>query len=438
MALPARASAPNLTQKGVGGLSYLRGENADWSSYLAQVEQAAPYLGEYAHLLDTLKRPKRVVMVDVPVLMDDGRIAHFEGYRVLHNTALGPGKGGIRFHSRLELGEVMALAAWMTAKCGVAGIPFGGAKGGVRVDRGLLSRAELERVTRRYASEIDCVIGPTRDIPGPDMNTDAQVMGWFLDTYSMTHGETINAVVSGKPLCLGGSVGREDATGRGVFVVAGLAAAKIGLGLRQARILLQGLGNVGACVARLLHDRGSRIVAVQDEQGTIVNDRGLDIPALIEHVRSRKPIGSFPGGEPLDAHAFWFLPGDVLIPAAISGQITGEIAARTEARLIVEAANGPTVPQAEATLRDRGIVVVPDIIANVGGVVVSYLEWVQNRMAYYWSEGEVTQFLDRKLTETFESVWRLATEQGVSLRTAAFVQAFSRVLAARSSRGLYP
>jgi glutamate dehydrogenase (NAD(P)+) len=370
--------------------------------------------------------------------MDDGRIAHFEGYRVLHNTALGPGKGGIRFHPRLELGEVMALAAWMTAKCAVVDVPFGGAKGGVRVDRRSLSSAELERVTRRYTSEIACVIGPTKDIPGPDMNTDSRIMGWVLDTYSMINGESVTAVVSGKPICLGGSLGRTDATGRGAVVIACRAAERIGLDVRDARVLLQGFGNVGSSAARHFHARGARVVAVQDEYGTIFNSRGLDIPALSAHLESRNPIGAFPGGEALDSHEFWHLPSDIIMPAAVAGQITVEIAERIETRLVVEAANGPTMPQAEETLRSRGILVVPDVVANAGGVVVSYLEWVQNRMAYRWTEREVHSQLDDRLTEAFDLVCKTAEDLDISLRTAAFVNAFSKVLAARSSRGLYP
>lgn len=430
--------AKESTESPESHLSYLPSADDSWNNFLKQLAIAEPYLDAHRELIETLRRPKRVVIVDVPILRDDGRLEHFEGYRVLHSTALGPGKGGIRFHSDLNLGEVMALAAWMTAKCSIAGVPFGGAKGGVKVDRRTLSRRELERLTRRYAHEIDCVIGPSKDIPGPDMNTDPSLMAWFLDTYSMTHGESANPVVSGKPKCLGGSAGRVEATGQGVHLATALAAEKFGITLSGAKVAIQGFGNVGAVTATLLHKANARIISIADETGAVHNERGIDIPGLLEHSRAAQPLSTFSGAASLPAPDFWNLETDVLIPAATSNQIDSLNATRIKTRLVVEGANGPTTPHADDILAKRGIAVVPDVLANSGGVIVSHIEWVQNRIGMYWPESDVTAHLQKQFSIAFASVWQESLRLRTSLRTAAFVYAFERVLEARALKGLFP
>jgi glutamate dehydrogenase (NAD(P)+) len=419
--------------------SYLDPANPGaWGVYLQQVDRVAPHLGGLQRWVETLKRPKRSLVVDVPIELDDGTIAHFEGYRVQHNTSRGPGKGGIRFHQDVSLAEVMALAAWMSVKNAAVNLPFGGAKGGVRVDPRKLSRGELERLTRRYASEIAIIIGPTKDIPAPDVNTNEQVMAWIMDTYSMHEGATVTGVVTGKPIQVGGSLGRREATGRGVFVVARAAAARIGLDLPGAAVAVQGLGNVGGVAARLFAESGCRVVAVQDHGGSVYREAGLDVPALLAHAAAAGSVRGFAGGEAIEPGAFWSVPCDVLVPAALEQQIGAANAGAIRARLVVEGANGPTTPEADDILRARGVTVVPDVIANAGGVTVSYFEWVQDFSSFFWTEEEINARLARILVEAFDAVWRMAEEKRTSLRTAAFIVACTRILEARALRGLYP
>ncbi len=419
--------------------SYLDPNNiGPFEIYLEQVERVTPYLGKLAYWVETLKRPKRILVVDVPIHLDDGSVAHFEGYRVQHNTSRGPAKGGIRYHQDVTLSEVMALSAWMTIKNAVANLPYGGGKGGIRVDPRGLSMAELERLTRRYTTEIGLIIGPEKDIPAPDVNTNPQIMAWMMDTYSMNTGKTATGVVTGKPISLGGSLGRGDATGRGVFVTGAQAMAKIGMDVKGARVAVQGFGNVGNAAARIFHDAGARVVAVQDVTGTVYAEHGLDPYALVEHLRATASLQGFPGVEFIEKDAFWDVPCDVLIPAALENQIHPGNAARIQAKVIVEGANGPTSPQADDILRERGVLLVPDVLANAGGVTVSYFEWVQDFSSYFWTEDEINKRLTRIMGEAFDGLWDVAERHKVTLRTAAYIVACTRVLEARALRGLYP
>ncbi|HPA90554.1 MAG TPA: Glu/Leu/Phe/Val dehydrogenase [Quisquiliibacterium sp.] len=423
----------------MNGLSYLTpAGDSPWSTYLAQIDRVEPYLGRLTRWIDTLRRPKRALIVDVPIELDDGRVAHFEGFRVQHNLSRGPGKGGVRFHPDVTLEEVMALAAWMTIKNAAVNLPYGGAKGGVRVDPSALSRKELERLTRRYTSEIGLIIGPEKDIPAPDVNTNAQIMAWMMDTYSANVGATATGVVTGKPIPIGGSLGRVKATGRGVFTVGRETARRIGLDLAGARVVVQGFGNVGSVAAERFAAAGARVIAVQDHTGTVYREAGLDIAALQQHVNRSGGVAGAPGTETLDGESFWQLPCEILIPAALEGQITGARAQRIDARFVLEGANGPTTQQADQILAERGVMVVPDVIANAGGVTVSYFEWVQDFSSFFWTEDEINARLERIIGGAFAHVWDTAQQLGVPLRTAAFVVACTRVLEARELRGLYP
>ncbi len=376
--------------------------------------------------------------MDVPIHMDDGRIAHFEGYRVQHNTSRGPGKGGVRFHQDVTLSEVMALSAWMSVKNAAVNVPFGGAKGGVRVDPKTLSRNELERLTRRYTSEIGIIIGPNKDIPAPDVNTNEQVMAWMMDTYAMNEGSNATGVVTGKPVDLGGSLGRREATGRGVFTVGQAAARHIGMDVSKSRVAVQGFGNVGSVSAKLFALAGARVVAVQDHQHTIYAEAGLDIPALMAHAVRGDALNDFPGAQVLGQDQFWDVDCDIMIPAALEQQITATNAARIKARMIIEGANGPTTPEADDILQARNVLVVPDVIANAGGVTVSYFEWVQDFSSFFWSEDEINARLVRIMQEAFAVIWQVAQDKQVSLRTATFIVGCTRILHARDLRGLYP
>jgi glutamate dehydrogenase (NAD(P)+) len=419
--------------------SYLHpNELGPWGTYLQQVDRVAPYLGSLSRWLETLKRPKRILIVDVPIQMDNGTIAHFEGYRVQHNTSRGPGKGGVRFHQDVTLSEVMALSAWMSIKNAGVNLPFGGAKGGVRVDPRRLSLGELERITRRYTSEIGVIIGPSKDIPAPDVNTDDRVMAWMMDTYSMNEGSTATGVVTGKPIALGGSLGRREATGRGVFTVGVDAANKIGLEIAGARLAVQGFGNVGGIAAQLFVEAGAKLVAVQDHTDTLYDPVGFDVPLLQAHVKSTGGISGFTRGERIPNAQFWELDCEILIPAALEQQITEENAPKIQARLIIEGANGPTTPQADDILAARNILVVPDVIANAGGVTVSYFEWVQDFSSFFWSEDEINARLVKIMREAFAHIWQTAQTHKVSLRTATFIVSCTRILQARELRGLYP
>jgi glutamate dehydrogenase (NAD(P)+) len=420
-------------------LSYVAGHpQSPWHTYIAQVERVTPYLGHLSKWVDTLKRPKRALVVDIPVELDNGTVAHFEGFRVQHSLSRGPGKGGVRFHPDVTLDEVMALSAWMTVKNAAVNLPYGGAKGGIRIDPKKYSRNELERITRRYTSEIGFIIGPDKDIPAPDVGTSEREMAWMMDTYSMNIGSTATGVVTGKPISLGGSLGRREATGRGVMFATREAAKRIGLDLKGARVVVQGFGNVGGVAAKLLSDMGAKIVAVQDATGTVMNENGFDVNALLAHCANGAPITSAANVTPISADEFWNVPCDVLIPAALESQVTAERARKTTAKLVVEGANGPTVPEADDILRERGILVVPDVIANAGGVTVSYFEWVQDFSSFFWSETEINARLEKIMVDALNSVYDVAEKHKISLRTAAFVIACSRVLEARERRGLYP
>lgn len=427
-----------VTASAHGVPSYLDPNNlGPWGIYLQQVDRVTPYLGSLARWVETLKRPKRALVVDVPIEMDDGTIAHFEGYRVQHNLSRGPGKGGVRFHQDVTLSEVMALSAWMSVKNAAVNVPYGGAKGGVRVDPRKLSRAELERVTRRYTSEINIIIGPNKDIPAPDVNTNEQVMAWMMDTYSMNSGSTSTGVVTGKPISLGGSLGRREATGRGVFVVGAEAARNLGMEIKGSRVVIQGFGNVGGVAAKLFHEAGAKVVAVQDHKTALYDPAGLNIPAMMEHAAQSGSIEGF-RAETIGADQFWEVDCDILIPAALEGQITAANAPKIKARLVIEGANGPTTPEADDILRERNILVAPDVIANAGGVTVSYFEWVQDFSSFFWTEEEINQRLVRIMQEAFRSIWQVAQDNKVTLRTAAFIVACTRILQAREMRGLYP
>ena len=419
--------------------SYLNPDHiGPWGIFLQQVDRVEPYLGDLARWVETLKRPKRILVVDVPIHLDDGSIAHFEGYRVQHNTSRGPGKGGVRFHQDVTLSEVMALSAWMSIKNAAVNVPYGGAKGGIRVDPKTLSRGELERMTRRYTSEIGIIIGPNKDIPAPDVNTNEQIMAWMMDTYSMNQGSTATGVVTGKPVDLGGSLGRREATGRGVFTVGVQAAQHIGLDVSTARIAVQGFGNVGGVAGKLFAEAGARVVAVQDHSGTIYCEAGFNVPALLQHVKNAGGVGGFAGAEVIANDAFWDVPCDILIPAALEQQITKDNAGRITARMVIEGANGPTTPEADDILQERNILVLPDVIANAGGVTVSYFEWVQDFSSFFWDEDEINARLVRIMKEAFNAVWLVAQENKVSLRTATFIVACKRILHTRELRGLYP
>ncbi|PRD12658.1 Glu/Leu/Phe/Val family dehydrogenase [Pantoea coffeiphila] len=420
-------------------LSYVsEGSKTAWSTYLQQIDRVAPYLGELSRWIDTLRHPKRALIVDIPLQMDDGTIRHFEGFRVQHNLSRGPGKGGVRYHPNVDLNEVMALSAWMTIKCAAVNLPYGGAKGGIRVDPFALSEGELERLTRRYTSEIGLIIGPQKDIPAPDVGTNGKVMAWMMDTYSMNHGTTITGVVTGKPIHLGGSLGREKATGRGVFITGREVARRSGIELEGARVAVQGFGNVGSEAARLFASAGGRVVAIQDHTATLFNAQGIDLAALTEWQATHKKIAGFTGADVISADAFWDVEMDILIPAALEGQITRQRAEKLHCRLVLEGANGPTFPEADDVLAERGITVVPDVICNAGGVTVSYFEWVQDMASFFWSEDEINERMDKIMTEAMIHVWDKAREKECSLRTSAYIVACERILMARKDRGIYP
>ncbi len=412
--------------------------DSPWATYLAQVDRVLPYLGDLARWAETLKRPKRALIVDIPIELDDGTVSHFEGFRVQHNLSRGPGKGGVRFHPDVTLEEVMALSAWMTVKCAAVNLPYGGAKGGIRVDPKALSLKELEKLTRRYTSEIGLIIGPHSDIPAPDVNTNAQIMAWMMDTYSMNVGATSTGVVTGKPIELGGSLGRVKATGRGVFVVGRESARRLEMSLDGVRIAVQGFGNVGSSAAELFVGSGAKLVAVQDHTGTVFNPNGLDMAGLLAEVAANGGVGGYVGGDKISAENFWDVETDILIPAALESQITRERAKRIDTRMVLEGANGPTTPDADLILGERGILVVPDVIANAGGVTVSYFEWVQDFSSFFWTEDEINVRLDKIMVDAFKRIWETGEQHKIPLRTAAFVVACSRVLQARERRGLYP
>ena len=406
---------------------------------IAQLDAAARRMNLDENLWERLRHPQRAHVVSFPFRRDDYQTVETTvGYRVQHLLTMGPTKGGIRYADDVNLGEVTALAIWMTWKCSIMNLPFGGAKGGVCIDPATLSKAELQRITRRYTSEIIEVIGPDRDIPAPDLGTNEQVMAWIMDTYSQQKGHAIPGVVTGKPVELGGSQGRQEATGRGVVACTVEACRKLGVALEQSRVVVQGYGNVGAAAARIASQLGATIVGVSDAKGGIRNDKGIDLLDLDAWVREHRYIGGFPGGEAVTNAEVLELPCDILIPAAVQNQITEKNADRLQCRILVEGANGPTSLEADAILDARGIYVVPDILANAGGVTVSYFEWVQGLQQFFWSEEEVNTRLIALMQRAFQEVSGVADRQEVSLRTAALIRGIDRVKEAKRRRGVFP
>jgi glutamate dehydrogenase (NAD(P)+) len=405
---------------------------------LAQYDRAVKHLSLKRGIEEFLRRPQRELAVNFPVKMDDGGVRIFTGYRVHHSTARGPTKGGIRYHPDVTPDEVRALAMWMTWKCAVMNLPYGGAKGGVVCDPKRLSLQELENLTRRYATEISVLISPEADVPAPDVNTTPQIMAWIMDTYSMHKGYAVPAVVTGKPVPVGGSLGRAEATGRGVTIATREALARLGRPVAGARVAVQGFGNVGSVSATLLSRAGATIVAVSDSQGGTLNPRGLDPGAVARHKRESGRVSDYPGGVPIDNAALLECDCDILIPAALEAQITAGNAERIRAKLIVEGANGPTTDDADTILSARGVLVVPDILANSGGVVVSYFEWVQDLQSFFWTEEEINSRLERLMVKGFAEVAAAADARGVDLRTAALIRAIERVAEAVMIRGIYP
>ena len=401
-----------------------------------QFEEAARLLELDAGLRALLSRPNRATIVSLPVVMDDGRLEVFTGYRVRHSIIRGPGKGGIRYHPDVTLEEVEALAAWMTWKCAVVDIPFGGAKGGIAVDPSKLSRAELERLTRRYAAELSDLFGPETDIPAPDVNTNEQVMAWIQDTYSMHARRTVPGVVTGKPISMGGSRGRREATGRGLLFCVREACRHLNMPLAGARVAVQGFGNVGSVSADLLAQDGAKVVAVSDVQGAIHNPNGFDMPALLQYAAETHSVVGFPGGQPLTTPVQEYA-ADIFIPAALENVITKANAAKIQAKIVAEGANGPTTHEADRILTERGIFVIPDILANSGGVTVSYFEWVQNNIGFYWTEEEVNQRLEQYMVKAFQDVLKASLEYRANMRVAAFLVAIKRVVVVIHLRGVY-
>ncbi|MBA3269926.1 MAG: Glu/Leu/Phe/Val dehydrogenase [Acidobacteria bacterium] len=408
-----------------------------FGAMLQEFEGAARILDLDPGIWKILTKPKRQIIVSCPVQMDNGAIEVFTGYRVQYNITLGPAKGGIRFHPDVSLDEVAALAAWMTWKCAVAQLPFGGGKGGIICDPSKMSQRELEALTRRYTAEIIDAVGPDKDVPAPDVNTNEQVMAWFMDTYSMHVGHTATAVVTGKPVEMGGSLGRREATGRGVMIITRESAKYLGFSLVGARVAVQGFGNVGSVAADLLANMGAKIVAVTDWNSGVYNAAGLDIKQLIAYNRQHRTVAGFPGAETLTNAELFRLDVDVLIPAALEEQITVANVRDIKAKLIVEGANGPTTPDAHKYLHDHGIFVVPDILANAGGVTVSYFEWVQDRHGYFWREDEVNERLEAKMCQAFEVVLQTAQKFNVDMRVGAYIVAINRVATVTKLRGMY-
>ena len=404
----------------------------------AQLARIGDAFGVDSNLIGILQGCKKTVEVSVPVSMDDGTVRVFEGFRVVHNVTRGPAKGGIRYHPNVTHDEIKALAMGMTWKCALMGLPFGGAKGGVVCDPKILSAGEVERLTRRYTTEIINEIGPEKDIPAPDVGTDAQVMAWIFDTYSMNVGHSVLGVVTGKPLALGGSVGRDASTARGVLYCIRTALQKDGRRFPDTRVAIQGFGNVGRNLARLLAEEGARVVALSDSNGAVVNSYGLDVPAAMVHKAEHGVLAGLPGAEEATNEELLELEGDVLVPAALEQAIGADNAARVRAHMVCEAANSPTTPAADDILEDRGILVLPDVLANAGGVVVSYFEWVQGLQEYFWKEYEVNAKLNDIVVRAFEETWSARERFGTSMRTAAYGLAVQRVAEATTTRGLYP
>jgi glutamate dehydrogenase (NAD(P)+) len=412
-------------------------EHNPWLAAETRFDNAAEKLNLDDGMRKVLRSPAREVTVNIPVPLDDGRLEVFTGYRVQHSIARGPGKGGIRYAPDVTLDEVRALASWMTWKCAVVNIPFGGAKGGVICDPSLMSNGELERLTRRYTAQIVDMIGPERDVPAPDVNTNDRTMAWIMDTYSMHVGHLTTAVVTGKPMELGGSLGRKEATGRGCMIVTQQALKKLGLAREDARIVIQGFGNVGGMAAKLMAAQGFKIVGLIEYDGAVYNPKGLDIAALMDHRRETGSINDFSGAEGIDKHEAMFLDCDVLLPAAHENVVTSDNASRLRCRILCEGANGPTTALADKILAEKKIFVIPDILANAGGVTVSYFEWVQDRQGFFWNEDLVNTRLEEIMVNSFEAVIVYAEKHGVDNRTAAYMLALDRVATAMTLRGIY-
>ncbi len=411
-----------------------------FDNVLAVVDNAAKILGYLPQDYESIKYPERELQVSLPVEMDDGSVRVFKGYRVQHSTLRGPAKGGLRFHPAVNIDEVKALAAWMTFKCAVVGIPYGGAKGGVVVDPTKLSKCELRRLTRRFAAAIAPIIGPDSDIPAPDVGTNAEMMGWIMDTYSMLKGHCVPGVITGKPIAVGGAPGRNEATGRGVMLSTINILKKKGIPVEGTTVAVQGFGNVGSITAKLLHEKGCKIIAASDVSGGVYCEDGLDIPALLSFTAGGKLLEGFDatGLKHISNEELLEVDCTVLIPAALENQINDKTVDKIKASIIVEAANGPTTVDSDAVLEKRGVTVVPDILANAGGVVVSYFEWVQNIQSMYWTEDEVNSRMEPIMNRSFEEVYSISQEKNVSMRTGAYLIAIKRVVEASKIRGLWP
>ncbi len=405
---------------------------------MAQLNRAGELMGMDRAILERLRHCKRILTVSVPVRMDDGSLKVFEGYRIQHNLDRGPAKGGIRYHPQVSLDEVKALAFWMTMKCAVVNLPYGGAKGGVICAPKTMSPGELERLTRRYTSEISIILGPDKDIPAPDVNTNEQVMGWIMDTYSMTIGYSCPGVVTGKPVEAGGSLGRREATGRGVFYVAEELAKARGFSLKQTTIGIQGLGNVGSNAARAFAAGGSKVVALSDIGGGIYDPKGLDVEAVLDYFGRHKTLKGYPKAQAVDSEVFLELPCDLMVPAAMENQLTSRNASKIKAKYVIEGANGPTSNEADRILNERGVIVVPDILANAGGVTVSYFEWVQDIQSYFWSETDINARLKDIMTRAFKDVYDVSVQKGVDMRMAAFMVGLNRLAQTVRIRGMFP
>lgn len=408
-----------------------------FESMMARFEVAARILGLEEGVYEYLKTPVKQIIVSIPIQMDSGKIEVFEGYRVIHNDTLGPSKGGIRYAPDVTLDEVKALAAWMTWKCAILNLPFGGAKGAVKCDPSKLTQVEIEKITRRYTANLMSVFGPDKDIPAPDLNTNEQTMAWIMDTYSMHVQRTENAVVTGKPIILGGSLGRREATGRGVMICTLAAMDKLGMSPTSSTVVVQGFGNVGSVSAKLLYEQGCKIVGISDITGGYYNPKGFDIPKVIEYVQKNKSLAGYTEGDPITNEELLELPCDVLVPAAREDQITARNAHKLRCRLIVEGANGPMTADAEPIVYDRGIRTVPDILANAGGVTVSYFEWVQDRQGYFWSLERVNRRLERAMRNAFEAVYQTAQAYKQTLRIGAYILAIDKVAKTLKLRGIY-
>ena len=412
-------------------------EENPYEAMIARFDVAAKKLDLDPGLYKVLTHPEKQIIVSVPMRRDNGDVEVYTGYRVLHNTSRGPAKGGIRFDMQVTLDEVKALAAWMTWKCAVVNVPFGGAKGGVVCDPSTMSNGELERVTRRYTSAIIDTLGPDSDVPAPDVNTNERVMAWIMDTYSMHKRHTVTAVVTGKPVEMGGSLGRREATGRGCMFVTREALKRLRLPMKDAKIAVQGFGNVGSISAQLMHNEGATIVAVSDKHGGIYNAKGIDIDAALAWVREKKSLAGFPKSESITNEQLLALECDVLVPAAMENVITADVARNVKAKVICEGANGPTTPAADQILHDKGVFVIPDILANAGGVTVSYFEWVQDRGGYFWDEETVNQRLEKIMVRSFDEVAGMSDTHALNMRTGAYMLAIERVAAVHRLRGMY-